>query len=69
MNGNCYSLTSLKQAVKYLGQNCFFKVGSQIFHQIICIPVGSDLAPFLANLFLFHYEFKSLGKIKTIDHH
>ena len=35
MNGNCYSQASLKHAVKYLLQNYFSKVGSQIFHQII----------------------------------
>ena len=31
MNGNRYSLTSVKKAVKYLLENCFFNVGSQIF--------------------------------------
>ena len=31
INGNRYSLTSLKQALKYLLENCFFKVDSQIF--------------------------------------
>ena len=31
MNVNRYSFTSVKQAVKYLLENCFFNVGSQIF--------------------------------------
>ena len=56
MNGNHYSLISLKQAVKYLVENGFFKVGSQIFGQIIDIPMGSDTASFFSNLFLFHYK-------------
>ena len=54
MNGNHYSPTSLKQAVKYLLENCFFTVGFQIFREVIGIPMGSDSAPFFANLFLFH---------------
>ena len=53
MNNNCYSLTSLKQTVKYLDQNCFFK---------------TDPAPFLANLFSFCYESEWIGKMKNIDH-
>ena len=54
MIGNCYSLISLKQAVKYLHENCLFKVDSQIFRQVIGIPIGSDPAPFFVNLFLYH---------------
>lgn len=56
MNGNWYSLTSLKQAVNYFLENCFFKNGSQIFQQVIGIPMSSDPALFLINLFLLHYK-------------
>ena len=31
-----------------------------MFRQIIGIPMGTDCAPFLANLFLFAYEYKWL---------
>lgn len=54
MNGNRYSLKSLKQAVKYLVENGPFKVGTQLFLQIIGITMGSDTAPFFFNPFLFH---------------
>ena len=50
INSNCSSLISLKQAVKYLLQNCLFKVGSQTFPQVTDIPRGSDPAPFFVNL-------------------
>ena len=50
INSNCSSLISLKQAVKYLFQNCLFKVGSQTFPQVTDIPRGSDPAPFFVNL-------------------
>ena len=49
-NGNHYSLTSIKQAVKFL-ENCFFKVDSQIFYQNIGIPMNSEPPTFFANLF------------------
>lgn len=47
MNGNRYSFTSFKQAIKYILENCFFKVGSEIFWQVTGIPMGSDHAPFI----------------------
>lgn len=31
------------------------------------IPMGSELAPFMANLFLFYYEDKRIQKIKRKD--
>jgi len=53
-----FTMNSLKEAVKYLIENCYFTLGSYILRQIIGIPMGSDPAPFFANLFLFHYECK-----------
>ena len=52
MNGYHYSLISLKQAVKYLLKNCLFKVGSQIFGQVVSIWNGSDTSAFFANQFV-----------------
>ena len=57
----------IKDAVKYLLSNCFFTVGSKIFRQIIGIPMGSDPAPFFANLFLYYYESKWMNLIKKND--
>ena len=54
----------IKSAVKYLLDNCFFKVGNSLFRQCIGIPMGSDPAPFFANLFLYFYESKWINKIK-----
>ena len=33
-------------------------IGDIVFRQTIGIPMGTDCAPFLANLFLFSYEFQ-----------
>ena len=46
----------MKDAVSYLLFNCDFTVGPNIFSQIIGIPMGSDPAPFYANLFLYFYK-------------
>ena len=66
-SGVHFDRDSLKNAVKYLITNSFFTVGSKIFRQIIGIPMGSDPAPFFANLFLYFYENKWMSNIKKND--
>ena len=51
-----FNKESLTSSLQYLIENCYFQVGSLVFRQKIGIPMGSSPAPFLANLFLFHYE-------------
>ena len=51
-----FDKTRIKLAIRYLMSNCFFTFGSRVFQQIIGIPMGSDPAPFFANLFLYYYE-------------
>ena len=46
-----YSKQSIKDILSFVIDNAFFQVGSKIFRQIIGIPMGSDPAPFIANLF------------------
>ena len=57
----------VKGCIKYLLDNCFFTVGNYLFRQQIGIPMGSDPAPFFANLFLYHYERQWLLKLKKED--
>ena len=47
----------LLEWVEYLINNVYIKVGNRVYHQTIGIPMGTDCAPQLANLFLFHYEY------------
>ena len=35
----------------------FISIGNHVFKQVIGIPMGTDCAPLLANLFLFHFEY------------
>jgi len=46
-HGITFSKDLLKDAVKYLMNNCFFTLGERIFRQNIGIPMGSDPAPFM----------------------
>ena len=43
----------LKHMVKYLIDNIYIQCGDKIFRQTIGIPMGTNCAPFLANLYLF----------------
>ena len=44
--------------IHFLIDNIYIGIGNRIFKQVIGIPMGTDCAPLLANLFLFHYEYQ-----------
>ena len=43
-------------ALHYLLDNIFIRFGSKLYRQIVGIPMGTNCARFVANLFLFCYE-------------
>ena len=43
--------------LEYLIGNIFVEFGGRIFQQTIGIPMGTNCAPLLADLFLYSYEF------------
>ena len=43
-------------ALHYLLDNIFIRFGSKLYRQIIGIPIGTNCAPLVADLFLFCYE-------------
>ena len=51
-----YSDADVIKMLEYLIDNIFVEFGGRIFQQTIGIPVGTDCAPLLANLFLYSYE-------------
>ena len=69
MKGNKYTKSSIKTALKFLLDNCYFTVGNLLFRQVIGIPMGSDPALFFANLFLFYYESEWLQNLKNSQYH
>ena len=43
-------------ALHYLFDNIFIRFGSKLYRQIVGIPMGTDCAPLVADLFLFCYD-------------
>ena len=54
----------------YLLDNIYIRFGSKLYRQNVGIPMGTNCAPLVADLFLFCYErdfMKSLTKEKRYD--
>ena len=53
--------------VDFLADNIFVKLfffgGGCIFHQVVGIPIRTNCAPFLADLFLYSYESEFLDSL------
>ena len=62
------TVDKLIEYIQFLINNIYVKVGNRVFKQTIGIPMGTDCAPLLANLFLFFYEYKYV-KDKLKDNH
>ena len=43
-------------ALHYLLDNIFIRFGSKLYRQVVGIPMGTNCAPLVADLFLFCYE-------------
>ena len=62
---NFVDSNTLIKMIIWLIDNTYVRIGDKVFRQVIGIPMGTDCAPFLANLFLFSYEFQWMyGKLK-----
>jgi hypothetical protein len=48
--------------LNWLIDNIYVTFGDKVFRQKIGIPMGTDCAPFLANLFLYSYEYEWIDK-------
>ena len=71
-NGNAYwSEVILTSSAKYnnekmlivyveylIDNNIYVNIGNKVYRQCVGIPMGTDCAPLVANLFLFYYEYK-----------
>ena len=58
---------TVNKSLAYLLDNCYFAVGKNVYKQVIGIPMGTDPAPFMANLFLYYYEDKFMKELKSKD--
>ena len=55
-NHNLWSCLKVCDALVYLLDNIFIRFGTKLYRQTIGIPMGTNCAPFVADLFLFCYE-------------
>ena len=53
---NLWSSQKMCDALHYVLDNIFIRFGSKLYRQIVGIPMGTNCAPFVADLFLFCYE-------------
>ena len=49
--------------IEFLVDNMYVRFGGQLFRQTVGIPMGTNCAPLLADLFLYSYENKFLDKL------
>ena len=64
------SCQNVCEALVYLLDNIFIKFGTKVYRQTISIPMGTNCAPLVADLFLFCYErnfMKSLSRENQAD--
>ena len=65
-----YGHVQKSDALVYLLDNIFIRFGTKLYKQTIGIPMGTNCAPLLADLFLFCYErdfMKSLSRENQAD--
>ena len=58
MDNRTYSNDQLIEMISSLISNSYFTFGKAVIRQKIGIPMGTDCAPYIANLFLFSYEYR-----------
>ena len=64
-----YTADQMCNMVDFLaGRQHFVKFGGCIFHQVIGIPIRTNCAPFLADLFLYSHESEFLDNLVRSGH-
>ena len=69
-NYNLWPCQKVCDALVYLLDNIFIRFGTKVYKQTIGIPLGTNCAPLVADLFLFCYEtdfMKSLSRENQAD--
>ena len=64
LNGdNKYAANDICKMIEFLVDNIYVRFGGQLFRQMVGIPMGTNYAPLLADLFLYSYENEFLDKL------
>ena len=67
---HAWSCQNVCDALTFLLDNIFIRFGSKLYGQVVGIPMGTNCAPLVADLFLFCYErdfMVSLSGDKQVD--
>ena len=57
LNGdNKYTANDICKMIEFLVDNTYVRFGGQLFRQMVGIPMGTNCAQLLADLFLYSYE-------------
>ena len=65
-----WSCQNVYEALKYFLDNIYIRFGTKLYRQIVVIPMGTNCAPLVADLFLFCYErdfMTSLSDVKLAE--
>ena len=62
-----FSRRDLCHAIDFLIDNIFVRFGGKVFRQVIGIPMGTNSAPLLADLFLHTYQYEFIIKTMKRD--
>ena len=64
LNGdNKYTANDICKMIEFLVDNIYVRFGGQLFRQMVGIPMGTNCAPLLADVFLYSYENQFLDKL------
>ena len=58
-----YTASDICKITKFLVDNIYVRFGRQLFRQTVGIPMGTNCAPLLADLFLCSYENEFIDKL------
>lgn len=61
------TLNDLNAMIRYLVTNTYVLNGNTLHRQIVGIPMGTNSAPVMANLYLYHYESKYVDDLEQKD--
>ena len=63
-----FTADSICEMIEFLIDNIFVQFGGRLFRQVIGIPMGTNCAPLLADLFLYSYENEFLDNMIRSGH-
>ena len=66
--GDMYTADNICKMIEFLIDNIVVQFGGRLFHQVIGIPMGTNCAPLLADLFLYSYENEFLDNMIKSGH-